>query len=302
METGMGGTKSKTARQKVRRAFVLPSRYGFSSRKFMGNLAEMIALLKKHEVVGTFPITATVLERHPELANILEGMEVAIHGLRHRDFSHLETGRQIESMKAAMETFRSLGIDVVGFRAPYLRWSESMFNAVEGTALLYDSSKPSGWSCGSELDSLTGMKEALGSYGISKMGFCLPFVRGRIVEMPVAIPDDEILVDRLNLIDGGRFALALTAMMNSAIQSGGHLVLQLHPERFDFFETALDDVLKYAAEKKAWVAPLMRVGKWWLEKPSDGGRWPDDATCALTISGDIDAVTLGDFLARRFGR
>jgi peptidoglycan/xylan/chitin deacetylase (PgdA/CDA1 family) len=298
----MGRTKSKTGRQRVRRAFVLPSRYGFSSRKFMGNLERMVALLKKHEVVGTFPITATVLERHPELANILEGMEIAVHGLRHRDFSHLETDRQIELMKDAIETFRSLKIDVAGFRAPYLRWSESMLDAVAGTGLLYDSSKPAGWSCGSEFDSFTGMKEALGSYGISKTGFCLPVVRGKMVEMPVAIPDDEILVDRLSLIDGGRFARALAAMMNSAIQSGGHLVLQLHPERFDFFETALDDVLKHAADRKAWVAPLMIVGKWWLEKPSEGARWPGGATCALTISGDIDAVTLGDFLARRFGR
>jgi peptidoglycan/xylan/chitin deacetylase (PgdA/CDA1 family) len=302
MEGRMGGTRSKTARQRIRRAFLLPSRYGFSSKKFLGNLRRMVALLKSHEVVGTFPITATVLDRHPELAGIIDGMEVAVHGLGHRDLTGLETSGQIAIMKEAIGIFRSFRLEVAGFRAPYLRWSESMMEAVAGAGFLYDSSIPAGWSCGSEFDSLAGMAEAVRSYGVGGAGGRFPIMRRRLVEMPVAIPDDEILIDRLGITDPERLSKALTAMATAAMQSGGHLVLQLHPERFSIFERALDDMLKRVLGEGAWVAPLGEVAMWWLEKHPGEHNWPQEAPCALTISGDIDAVTLSDFVARRFGR
>jgi len=284
------------------RAFLLPSRYGFSSTKFLGNLERMVALLKRHEVVGTFPITAKVLERHHELAGILDGMEVAVHGLRHRDLTGLETNHQIAIMKEAVEIFRSVELQANGFRAPYLRWSDSMMEAVSGAGFLYDSSVPSGWSCGNEFDSLAGMNEALRSYGIDATANKFPTVRGRLVEMPVAIPDDEILIDRLGIANPEHLSRALSAMTATAMQSGGHLVLQLHPERFSFFEKALDEALEHTLSEGVWVAPLGEVAMWWLEKRSDDHNWPQEAPCALTVSGDIDAVTLSDFIARRFGR
>lgn len=292
----------KTARQRIMRAFLLPSRYGFSSTKFLGNLERMVALLKRHEVVGTFPITAKVLERHHELAGILDGMEVAVHGLRHRDLTGLETNHQIAIMKEAVEIFRSVELQANGFRAPYLRWSDSMMEAVSGAGFLYDSSVPSGWSCGNEFDSLAGMNEALRSYGIDATANKFPTVRGRLVEMPVAIPDDEILIDRLGIANPEHLSRALSAMTATAMQSGGHLVLQLHPERFSFFEKALDEALEHTLSEGVWVAPLGEVAMWWLEKRSDDHNWPQEAPCALTVSGDIDAVTLSDFIARRFGR
>ena len=298
----MGRTKSKTARQRGRRAFLLPSRYGFSSSKFLGNLERMVALLKRHEVVGTFPITAKVLERHHELVGILDGMEVAVHGLRHRDLTGLKTNRQVAMMKEAVGIFRSAELRVNGFRAPYLRWSDSMMEAVARAEFLYDSSIPSGWSCGSEFDSLAGMTESLRSYGTRGTANRLPTMRGRLVEMPVAIPDDEILIDRLGITNPERLFRALTAMTTAAMQSGGHLVLQLHPERFSFFDKALDGMLERALVEGAWVAPLGEVAMWWLEKRPGEHNWPREARYALTVSGDIDAVTLGDFIARRFGR
>ena len=298
----MGRAKSKTARQRIRRAFLLPSRYGFSSTRFLGNLERMTALLKRHEVVGTFPITAMVLKRHRELAGILDGMEVAVHGLRHRDFTGLETKRQIAMMKEAAGIFRSVGLQATGFRAPYLRWSDSMMDAVTGTGFLYDSSIPVGWSCGNEFDSLAGMTKALRSYGIGGTTNGLPTMRGRLIELPVAIPDDEILIDRLGFTNPEQLSRALTAMTTAAMQSGGHLVLQLHPERFSIFEKVLDDMLTRVLGEGVWVAPLREIAMWLLEKRPGEHNWPQEAPYALTVSGDIDAVTLNDFIVRRFGR
>jgi len=298
----MGRTKSKTGRQRLRRAFLLPSRYGFSPAKFLGNLGKMVALLKRHGVVGTFPITATVLERHPELAGILDGMEVAVHGLRHRDLADLETADQTASMKGATEIFQTLKLETRGYRAPYLRWSDSMMEAVAGAGFLYDSSIPTSWIRGSEFDSMAGMTEALQSYTIESNTGGLPIVRGRLIEMPVALPDDEILIDRLGITDPGQLSKVLASMISAAARSGGHLVLQLHPERFSFFEKSLEETLAQAAAESAWVAPLRDVAMWWLEKRPGEHNWPQEAPYALTVSGDIDAVTLGDFIIRGFGR
>ncbi len=298
----MGKTNLKPRGQRFRRALMLPRRYGLTSKRFLRNLKDMVALLKRRGVVATFPMTVTVLERHLELANMLNGMDMAVHGFRHRDISHLDTASQASIMKVATERFRSFGLEATGFRAPYLRWSESTIEAAAATGFLYDSSMPAGWSCGTELDSRTDVKIALAAYGIEAISTHSPSLRGKLIEMPVALPDDEILIDRLGVTEFEGLSRAMTAMADSAILSSGHLVLQLHPERFHFFGEALDNMLDHAFSKRAWVAPLRDVAKWWLKRTPDGPRWPDSASCALTISGDIDAVTLGDFVVRRLGR
>ena len=294
--------KSKTQRQRFKRALLLPGRYGVSEKKFLRRLEDMVALLKRHGVVGTFPTTATVLERHPAIAKILDGMELAIHGYNHRDMSGVEKDRQESMIREAIEIFRSFNLEVNGFRAPYLRWSDSTLDAVAGVGLLYDSSIPVAWRCGKDVDSATLLKDALASYGVGEVGTHFPAIRGNLVEMPVAVPDDEILIDRVDVSATDRLTKALMAMTDSAVLSGGHLVLQLHPERFHIFGNALDDVLKHALEQRIWIASLGEVAKWWKEKTASGPAWSEGARCTLTISGDIDAVTLGDFIVRRFGR
>ena len=233
---------------------------------------------------------------------MLDGMEMAIHGYNHRDMSGIEKHSQELMIRKAIDTFHSFSLEVKGFRAPYLRWSDSTLDAVAGVGLLYDSSIPVAWRCGNDLDSATLMKDALASYGVGEVGTHFPAIRGNLVEMPVAVPDDEILIDRVDVSATDQLTKALMAMTDSAVLSGGHLVLQLHPERFHIFGNALDDVLKHAQERRIWIAPLGEVAKWWKEKTASGPAWSGGARCTLTISGDIDAVTLGDFIARRFGR
>lgn len=298
----MGKTNPKSGGQRFRRALLLPRRYGLTPRRFLRNLEGMVALLRKHHVVGTFPVTAMVLERHPEIAKTLNGMDVAVHGLRHKDISHLDVAGQASIMRMAIQSLRSHGLEATGFRAPYLRWSDSMLEAITSAGFLYDSSMPVGWTCGFDIDSDMSVKNALAAYGAEAIGTHLPSIRGRLVEMPVALPDDEIMIDRADVAMPQEFSRALMSMMDSAVLSSGHLVLQLHPERFHLFGKVLDDILVHASSKKAWIAPLKDVARWWLERKPEGLKWPDGASCALTISGDIDAATLGDFVARGLGR
>ena len=149
---------------------------------------------------------------------------------------------------------------------------------------------------------MPGMREALKSYRIERIDGNAPPTREKLVELPVALPDDEILIDRLGLVQTGLIREALTEMVSSAADSHGHLVLQLHPERYHIFGEALKGILAIARRKNAWMAPLRDVAKWQAERIGRERAWPNGNSFALTISGDIDAVTLGDFLGRRIGR
>ena len=300
-ETG-ARSRRKGSRLTMRRAALLPGRYGVSQRKILASLEGMVSVLKSHGVVGTFPVTAIVLNRHPKLVAALDGMEVAVHGLRHIDLRKVDGHRQEEMMKEAVRVLKSHSLQPLGFRAPYLAWNEAMQDAVARAGFLYDSSVPAGWKCGDEIDDNVTLKASLEIYGARFFGNHLPTVHGSIVVLPVAIPDDEILIDRLRISSSDVLGQAMLHMLRTAMEEGGHLVLQLHPERFAFFRGALDGLLGQARDEGAWVAPLKDVATWWLNRKGSGPRWPDGARCALTVSGDLDAVTLPDFLLRRLGR
>ena len=125
---------------------------------------------------------------------------------------------------------------------------------------------------------------------------------GDLIEIPVTVPDDEILIDRLGITSTQQLAEEFNAMIQSTEDSGGHLVFQLHPERFHIFGQALDNALKLAISKGAWIATLKDVAQWWTRRSDEESRWPDEYSFAITISGDIDAMTIGDFFMRRLGR
>ncbi len=294
--------RPKGLRLGIRRAAILPKRYGISEKKFLERLHKMVSLLKENGVVGTFPVTAIVLVRHPRLAKVLDGMEVAVHGYSHRDISTLRAVEQEKLMRISVETFISHGLKVVGFRAPYLRSNRATLIAAGRVGFSYDSSTPSSWRSGVSVDDDPALRIALSSYESKEPKNHFPTLQDSVIEMSVAIPDDEILVDRLSLTSNTQLSDIFLGMTDSAIESGGHLVLQLHPERYDIFEKALEAVLKKAKDEGGWIAPLGDVATWWRSRDNEGQTWPDGSAFALTISGDIDAVTLIDFGLRLVGR
>ncbi len=294
--------RPKGLRLGLRRAFILPGRYGFSEKRFLRRFDRMVSLLKENGVVGTFPVTAMVLDRHPGLAKVLGGMEVAVHGYRHRDISNLGAEEQEKLMRISLKTFKSHGLKVVGFRAPYLRSNKATLIAAKRAGFLYDSSTPSAWRSGGKVDDSPALRVALSSYGLDEIKNHFPILQDSIIEMPVAIPDDEILVDRLSIKSNEQLSEIFLGMVDSALESGGHLVLQLHPERFVIFEKALEAILKKTKAVGGWIASLGEVASWWRTREEDGQMWPDGSRFALTITGDIDAVTLTDFGLRFLGR
>jgi peptidoglycan/xylan/chitin deacetylase (PgdA/CDA1 family) len=118
-----------------------------SSRK---GLELVVGTLNDLGVKGTFFLEATTaleIGKTADLAELLQGHEVACHAYDHEDLTGADTGVTMarEDIDDILE--RSLGVlDAVfgeerrGFRAPYLHANDEMMDALKDLDFLYDSS------------------------------------------------------------------------------------------------------------------------------------------------------------------
>ncbi len=287
----------------TRRALTLRRRYGFSPAQMERQLARMVQVLADFDCPATFPITAAALLRHSTSLKRIhtERIEFAAHGYSHLDHARMSFEEQRVWFERAQQAFEQCGIECHGFRAPYARWNEDTLEAVRNTGWLYDSSAALAWQIERETDSY---RRALQFYGARSASDepSLPRLVQGVVVIPFALPDDEALVERLGA-SPQEMAKIWIAMLDETYARGELLVLNLHPERFQLCETALVALLERAHQKpeRVWFARLDEIARWWRARV-DTQRWRDGARSALCITGDIDALTLGDYAMRLFRR
>jgi hypothetical protein len=96
----------------------------------------------------------------------------------------------------------------------------------------------------------------------------LPFRRRGFVEIPVSLPDDEIMLDRMYIHDADFLGRMWNAILEKSYARGELFTLQLHPERIDFFADAVHELLANARAKKpgVWIATLDEIASWWVDK------------------------------------
>jgi hypothetical protein len=290
----------KGFRGSIRRATVLPERYSLGPSRIRSRLTEMADCLRRWDAVPTIPATASALDRHPEIVREIAGVDVAIHGYRHVAYANRPRAEQAADLDRAVESFTRHGLRSHGFRAPYLRADGTTIELLQERRFLFDSSAcrfllPEGHPLAAEAMRLAALRYP----GVTR-GPLLPEARGALAEVPVALPDDEILVDGLGITNPATLAGVFSAMFQTAKASGSLLVLQVHPERFHLCFEAVTGVLKEATELGAWKATLSEVATWTLKRGGAGG-WPDGRPMALSVTGDLDAVSLGDFPRRLWG-
>ncbi len=129
---------------RIRRIF---SRFGITPKRFERRLNRYCAATRNLGCVPTFPITAVILKRHPELIRKLsrEGIEFAVHGYIHTDYKPLSSEEQTRHFKKAIDAFRICQIPFAGFRAPYLRVNNETPEVLGNLDFLYDSSHAIHW-------------------------------------------------------------------------------------------------------------------------------------------------------------
>jgi hypothetical protein len=93
----------------------------------------------------------------------------------------------------------------------------------------------------------------------------LPQLTGNLVRIPYCLPDDEALVDRLQLADPELMAGIWLAILRRTYELGELFTVGLHPERIAFCEEALRAVLAEARalSPPVWVARLDEIADWW---------------------------------------
>lgn len=264
--------KAKGIFSLTKRALSIVGRYSLGSTNMDQALQHYARLLIRFECGATFPITALTLKRHSDIIvkHLGDDIEFAVHGYTHVDYSHIEPQTLLAHLQLASAIFDRDGIKPLGFRSPYLRQNDNLIPALEATGFSYVSNQPIVWNV---LDCKTlspgvvaGYQRALAFYNPwqSYDRLSLPKQNGELIEIPVALPDDEILIDR---IGGGSDLIQSIwiSILMETYQRGELFTLQLHPERIALCADALSTVLAKAKTltPKVWLARLDEIASWW---------------------------------------
>ncbi len=265
---GRGPAASATRAGKVLR------RFGATSASMVRCLDRYDSITSEHGVRPTLPTTACVLARHPDLLRRLAArdVELAVHGLVHGDHAALDEHQQRSSIARAMEIFADAGLRSGGFRGPYLRYNAATLRALRELGFVYHSSQAVAFPLVEEPGS-TGAAErlalALRLYSALKSAdvAVTPRLREGLVDIPVAVPDDEILLERLRWEEAARTSQWLH-ILDLTYRSGELFTLQLHPERIpelgDALATTLADARRH--HPAVWIARLDAIAAWWLRR------------------------------------
>jgi hypothetical protein len=275
----------------VRRLGTVATRFSLSPAKAERYLDAYLRVLGQFGANATFPMTAVVLNRHPTVARRLadEGVEFAVHGYIHTDHSRLSEQHQREQFARALDVFKIQRIPAIGFRSPYLRYNEGTVRAVASAGFQYISNETVSFDVLDCSDYPAGRwseyERALTLYQAKPVAkeSVRPFLRENLVNIPVAMPDDEILIDRLDITDPTRVGQIWSLMLDITHINEDILTLQLHPERGEICRSALAMVLSVAKMRtpSVWVAQLRDVAGWWRDRakcrlivePVDVGSW-----------------------------
>lgn len=260
----------------LRRTSRIMQRYGWTATAMDQMLSQFVRTLKQFDCGATFPTTAVVVERRPYVLEKYQaqGIEFAVHGYTHIDYSELVPEQQLAHLHRARQALAKAGITATGFRSPYLRCESDLYTIIEAAGFSYASSQPIMWDMldvnGLALSSYAGFKRAVDFYApwdASKQ-LSLPRFCGTIVEIPVSLPDDEMLLDRLGGETRGLVGKAWQHILAQTYQGGELFTIQLHPERIALCTHDLSVVLAEARTltPPVWLARLDQIASWWRER------------------------------------
>ena len=266
--------RSRGAAASAGRVAQVLARFGATTDAMRRRLDAYDAILAPLDIRPTWPTTACVLARHPDLLRRYRdrGIELAVHGLVHGDHARLDARRQRDTLGRAIEIFRRAGLETTGFRGPYLRYNAATLEVLRSFGFRYHSSQAVSFALQRVPTAARAMRgialaRALYAAHDASAVAVVPRVRDGLVDLPVAIPDDEILVDRLGA-DAEAAAVQWCAMLGETHRRGELFTIQLHPERIVELGEALRATCLAARAllPRVHVARLDEIASWWLRR------------------------------------
>ncbi len=270
---------SRGLKNTVARTWQVATRFGVTADRMERRLLAYRDVVAEYGGHPSLPITAAVMDRNPQVARRLVdgGVELCVHGLVHTDMAGLTAETQEAHIRSAVGLFAKHGIEARGFRSPYLKYNAATLEAVEKLGFEYDSNLPFYWEPVESLGRLDqeqadGLRRGVRFYDPVRYPSerSLPRYTGGIVEIPVSLPDDEILLDRMGL-PAALIGDVWMEMAGQALDRGEMLIVQLHPERIFHLEAALRRVLQFAHDGGTfWIAGMAEIARWWTERVGAG--------------------------------
>ena len=291
--------KSRGVAASAARAVNVVSRFGATVSPMARRLERYLALTSELGFRPTWPATACVVDRHPDVLRDLaaRGAEIALHGLVHGDHATQGVERQRDSIARARDIFDRHGLRPDGFRGPYLRYNAATLVALSELGIEYHSSQAVFYPPpGGGRDRVTdAYRRAIALYGAldARTIAVRPRIREGLVDIPIALPDDEILVERLGS-DETSAEREWLHLLELTLARGDLLTVQLHPERLGELEGALRTLLGAARRRGGvWPARLDEIAGWWMRR--EGFRLHVTRTTSghrVHVEADPDATIL----------
>ncbi len=256
------------------RASSLINRYGLTSSAASARVEACVALLAQFGCAPTFPTPGRVVQRYPEFIRRIQeaGAEIAVHSYDHVDLKLYPLDSALEQLLKATRVFAHHGIEMRGFRCPYLSCSDELLDALPKGVFDYSSNRAIWWHLMPPADSGRATSSFDVLYRLYKPAsaadkVCTPWTTSNVVEIPVSLPDDIQLHDGLCL-DAEEMARAWDEILHETHQRGELFVLQFHPELMWESKYAFETLLKETEclHPSVWVARLRDISSWWREK------------------------------------
>ncbi len=277
--------KTKGAKNFALRFISIAKRFGITPEKYAKNFEEFIKLQEKYKFKTTFPITAEIYQKYRQkLFSYNNHFRFMLHGLYHIDYTKISENRIKNHIEKGIEILKKyLNETEIGFRAPYLRYNEKVRNCLMEKNIPFDSSisimiktekapidKKNKEIIQSLYNHLSWDKYPL-----------LPMRSNGLIEIPVVLPDDEILIDRLYIKDIEKIKIIINEIYEKIKQREEMYIMQIHPERISFLKDAIISVLEKAEKDNFWITDLYEIYGWAKNYPEIAEINPLEKTITL---------------------
>ncbi len=254
------------------RATSLLARYGVSPDKAIRRIDACLETLAASGCAPTFPTPGIVVQRYPGFIKHLQdaGAEITVHSYQHLDLRTMPVTAAKQQLARAVQTFERFGIQIHGFRCPYLGWSTELLDSLPAGMFDYSSNEAIYWEPTHLVANKNQFFETLCQFYRGRPAaesVCLPSTRPNVIEIPVCVPDDLQLHDGLKL-DSDGIGQAWDEMLEQVYGRGDVFTLIFHPELASFCDSPFVTLLRKASQyhPPVWIARLCDIGAWWREK------------------------------------
>lgn len=276
-------------------------RYTFGKKRFSEMMSSLEKDLGGRDVRVTFFITASLLGDHLSFFNRFKsnGHDLGAHGYFHTDMKMKTREEQRAIVLKSYRSFRDNNLDAQGFRCPYLSYNENTVNALKKSSFSWTSNDIILWE---EINGDKRSEEHLRKLGLlyNKLNadtcMSLPKDSGKLVEIPITAPDDEMILERYRIRDSSVIEVIWLKILRKIYLRGELYHLLFHPERFIYVSGAIRSIVESARSltPHVWFATLNEISLWWSERAKaswSSARTPE-GRFVIKLEGPWDSTVL----------